>query len=39
MDRTEATRALAKVFAYLACGKIEDARRHARPLIDWLEAL
>ena len=39
MDRLEATRALAKVFAFLAVGKRAEARRWARTLIDWLIAI
>lgn len=39
MDRTEASRELAKVFAFLACGKVAAARTHAAALIAWLESL
>ena len=39
MDRNEATRALAKVFAYLACGKPAEARTWAQVLIEWLESI
>jgi hypothetical protein len=39
VTRPEATTALAKVFAYLACGKRSDAARWARVLIEWLETL
>lgn len=39
MDRNEAARAIAKVFAYLACGKPEQARQYARQLISWLQTI
>jgi hypothetical protein len=39
MDRADATRAIAKVFAYLACGKRDMAREWARILIAWLETV
>lgn len=39
MDRTQAARLIAQVFAYLACGKPDQARAAARPLIAWLESL
>lgn len=37
MDRTEASRHIAKVFAYIAVGKMKDAHVHAQLLIDWLQ--
>lgn len=39
MDRHEAARCIAKVFAFLACGKPEAARPWAQQLIHWLEAI
>jgi hypothetical protein len=39
MDRIEASRALARVFAYLGCGHIDRARTAAQPLIEWLRSL
>lgn len=39
MDRSTASRSLARVFAYLACGKPEQARLAAADLIDWLQSL
>lgn len=39
MTREEASRAIAKVFAYLACSKPELARPFARRLIAWLESI
>jgi hypothetical protein len=39
MDRQTASTHLAKVFAYLACGKTLSARHHAAVLIAWLQAL
>jgi len=39
MSRSEAAQAIAKVFAYLACGKIEAARDWASRLIRWLETI
>ena len=39
MTRQEAAQAIAKVFAYLACGNVEQARAWARKLIAWLEGI
>jgi len=39
MDRSTASRELARVFAYLACGRIDAARTAAQTLITWLESL
>jgi hypothetical protein len=39
MDRTEVSRHVAKVFAYLACGQRDKARHHAQLLIDWLRSI
>jgi hypothetical protein len=39
MDRQQAAQAIAKVFAYLACGKIDEARIWAHKLIAWLESI
>jgi hypothetical protein len=39
MTRSDASRALAQVFAYLACGKTGAARIAAQQLINWLETL
>ena len=39
MDRHEAARAIAKVFAYLAVGNSAAARAWAHQLIAWLEAI
>lgn len=39
MDRTEVARLVAKVWAYLACGKPDQARAYARQLIGWLETI
>ena len=39
MERSDALRAIAKVFAYLNCGKKESARVWARQLISWLETI
>lgn len=39
MTRTEASTAIAKVFAYIACGHYDKARLHAQPLIAWLSSL
>ena len=39
VDRHEAARAIAKVFAFLASGKREEARTWARQLIEWLETI
>jgi hypothetical protein len=39
MDRTEAARAISKVFAYLNCGKRDSAREWAKILIAWLETI
>ena len=39
MNRNEAAQAIAKVFAYLACGKPEQARVWARQLIAWLQSV
>ena len=39
MNQSEACRAVAKVFAYLACGKREAAREWAKRLISWLEGI
>ena len=39
MDRTTASRELARVFAYLACGKLGAARTAAQQLINWLESI
>jgi hypothetical protein len=36
MDRSEASRLLAKVFAYLAVGQPEKARPYAAKLVAWL---
>jgi hypothetical protein len=38
MDRQTASTHLAKVFAFLACGKPEQARPHAAALIAWLQS-
>ena len=38
MDRTEATQALAKMLAYLACGKMGEARSWAARLVDMMAA-
>lgn len=35
--RANASVALAKVFAYLGCGRKKDAARWARKLVLWLE--
>ncbi len=37
MDRAEASRALSKVFAYMAVGKRDVARAWAKKLVSWLE--
>ena len=39
MDRQETAQAIAKVLAYLACGKREQARIWAQKLIAWLETI
>jgi hypothetical protein len=39
MDRQTASTHLAKVFAFLACGKPAQARPHAAALIAWLQAI
>lgn len=39
MTRAEAATALAKVFAFVACGKTAEARRWAQTLIDWLKTI
>lgn len=39
MDRKESARCLAKVIAYIACGKPELARPWAEQLIAWWRAL
>jgi len=39
MTRQEAAAAMAKVFAYLGCGKRETARDWAQRLIAWLETI
>ena len=39
MDRTEASRQIARVFAYLACGKTAQAREAAQTLIAWLATI
>ena len=39
MDRTEVARAIAKVFAYLGCGKPELARPWADKIINWLQSI
>ena len=39
MDRTEAARLLAKVFAFVACGQRDKARQHAQALINWLRTI
>jgi hypothetical protein len=39
MDRIEASRALGKVLAYLACGKPQLARPFAQQLIAWLQSI
>jgi hypothetical protein len=39
MTRSEASTALAKVFAYLACGKSGAASMAAQPLINWLQSV
>ena len=39
MDRHEAARAIAKVFAFLAVGNREAARTWAQQLVTWLEAI
>jgi hypothetical protein len=39
MDRQTAATHLAKVFAFLACGKTAAAQLHARILIAWLQAI
>ena len=39
MDRQDAARAIANIFAYLACGHHEEAREWARKLIVWLETI
>jgi hypothetical protein len=39
MDRTEASRELARVFAYLAVGNTDKARTAAGRLIEWLQAI
>jgi hypothetical protein len=39
MDRQTASTHIAKVFAFLACGKLDQARHHAQQLISWLESL
>lgn len=39
MDRTTASRELARVFAYLACGKTAAARTAAQALINWLQSI
>ena len=36
MDRSEAAKCLAKVIAYLACGKVELAREWGDKLVDML---
>jgi hypothetical protein len=38
MDRTEASRALGKVLAFLACGRREKAREWAGILVSMLRA-
>jgi hypothetical protein len=37
MDRTQAARLIAQVFAYAACGRAVEARQAAQTLITWLE--
>jgi hypothetical protein len=39
MSREDTARLIAKIHAYLACGKPESARAYALQLIDWLEAI
>lgn len=39
MDRSTASRELARVFAYLACGQTAKARASAAVLISWLQSL
>ena len=39
MDRSEASRHLMKVLAYLAVNKIAEARHHATILIGWLQTI
>jgi len=39
MSRQEAAQAIAKIFAYLACGKPDQARIWAGRLIHWLETI
>lgn len=39
MDRQAAATHLAKVFAFLACGKTAAAQLHAQILIRWLQTL
>lgn len=39
MDRQTAATAIAKIFAYLACGKPDQARIWAAKLISWLETI
>jgi hypothetical protein len=38
MTRTEATTALAKVLAFIACGRPEKARAHAEALVEYFRA-
>jgi hypothetical protein len=39
MDRQQAARELARVFAYLACGQVDKARGAAQQLINWLQSI
>lgn len=39
MSRPEAATAIAKVFAYLACGSHEQAHQWAQKLIAWLQTI
>ncbi len=39
MTRSEVAQAVAKVFAFLGCGKVDEARAWARKLIEWLETI
>jgi len=39
MDRQTASTHIAKVFAFLACGRTAQARIHAQALIAWLASV
>lgn len=39
MTREDAARHVGKVFAFLAVGKVEQARTHAQQLIAWLQTI